>query len=61
METTLRASVLAAALKDFVAKHHTGEKINEVAEIIDAKVMKIYEAEVDEKDLVAGATDLSIQ
>ena len=45
-------SVLPASVRDYVTKHHTGKKIKEAAEIVNAHGKKTYEAEVGGKDLI---------
>ena len=51
-ETTIAESALPASVREYVAKHHTGKKIKEAAEIVDANGKKTYEAEVGGKDLL---------
>ncbi len=51
-ETTIAVSALPAPVRAYVAKHHTGKKIKEAAEIVDATGKKTYEAQVGGKDLI---------
>ena len=54
-ETTMAASALPAFVRMYVAKHYAGKKIEEAAEIVDAKGKKTYEAQVGGKDLMFDA------
>lgn len=54
-ETTITASALPASVQEYVMKHHTGKKIKEAAEIVDASGKKTYEAQVGGKDLMFDA------
>ncbi|MFD2934688.1 PepSY-like domain-containing protein [Spirosoma flavum] len=51
-ETTIMVSALPVSVRDYVTKYHTGKKIKEAGEIVDAKGKKTYEAEVGGKDLI---------
>lgn len=51
-ETEIAVSALPASVRDYVAKQMPGKKIKEAAEIVDAKGVKTYEAEVGGKDLL---------
>ena len=51
-ETTIPTAQLPQSVRDYVAQHHKGKKIAEAAEIVDAKGVKKYEAEVGGKDLL---------
>lgn len=51
-ETEIAVSALPASVRDYVAKQMPGKKIKEAAEIVDAKGVKTYEAEVGGKDLM---------
>lgn len=51
-ETGIAVSALPASVRDYVAKQMPGRKIKEAAEIVDAKGVKTYEAEVGGKDLL---------
>lgn len=51
-ETEITISELPPAVRNYVAKQMPGKKIKEAAEIVDAKGVKTYEAEVGGKDLM---------
>ncbi|MEZ0539424.1 PepSY-like domain-containing protein [Fibrella arboris] len=60
-ETVIGVSALPAVIRDYVAKKAPGKKITEAAEIVDAKGVKTYEAEVGGKDLLFDAAGKPIK
>ena len=51
-ETTITTAQLPQSVRDYVTRNYKGKKIAEAAEIVDAKGVKTYEAEVGNKDLL---------
>ena len=51
-ETDITVAELPTAVRDYVAKQMPGKKIKEAAIIIDATGKKMYEAEVNGKDML---------
>lgn len=51
-ETTIPTAQLPKPVRDYIAQHHRGKRIAEAAEIVDAKGVKKYEAEVSGQDLL---------
>lgn len=60
-EMEIAISELPAAVRDYVAKQMPGKKIKEAAEIVDAKGVKTYEAEVGGKDLMFDSAGKLLQ
>ncbi|WP_375447858.1 hypothetical protein [uncultured Fibrella sp.] len=55
-ETVIAVSDLPAAIRNYIAKRMPGKPIKEAAEIVDAKGVKVFEAEVGGKDLLFNTT-----
>jgi hypothetical protein len=54
-EKEIPVNNLPSACADYVAKNYSGAAIKEASEIIDAKGVKTYEAEIKGKDVVFDA------
>ena len=48
----INVDALPSNVRDYVSKHHVGEKIKEAAKISDSKGTITYEAEIKGKDLI---------
>ena len=52
LETRIHPSGLPAAAKDYIAKHYPGKKVTDCVTTSDPEGHRIYEAEVNERDLI---------
>jgi len=55
LETRIHPSELPKDAKDYIAAHYPGKKINDAVSTTDHQGNRIYEAEVDELDLIFDA------